>query len=78
MSKNDVTIFENFAPNYFAYVNQCLQKGQPTLLAKIFGVYRVTIKKKELVAILSLNVSNKKNYFSQFSQTVPSRKNHFW
>lgn len=47
MSKMDVTIFENFAPNYFCYVNQCLQKGQPTLLAKIFGVFRVTIKKKE-------------------------------
>lgn len=47
MSKTDVTIFENFAPNYFTYVNQCLQKGQPTLLAKIFGVFRVTIKKKE-------------------------------
>lgn len=49
MSKTDVTIFENFAPNYFAYVSQCLKKGQPTLLAKIFGVFRVTIKKKESV-----------------------------
>lgn len=47
MSKQDVSIFENFAPNYFEYVNQCLMLNQPTLLAKIFGVFRVTIKKKE-------------------------------
>ncbi|KAG4067595.1 hypothetical protein HA402_005367 [Bradysia odoriphaga] len=56
MSKMDVTIFENFAPNYFTYVNQCLQKGQPTLLAKIFGVFRVTIKKKDSVQEKSLLV----------------------
>lgn len=47
MSIRDVNIFENFAPNYFVYVNNCLQKSQPTLLAKIFGVFKITIKKKE-------------------------------
>lgn len=47
MSKQDVTIFENFAPNYFEYLNQCLIQNQPTLLAKIFGVFRVIIRKKE-------------------------------
>lgn len=47
MSKTDLTIFENFAPNYFEYINQCLLRGQPTLLAKIYGVFKVTIKKKE-------------------------------
>lgn len=47
MSKNDLSIFENFAPNYFDYINKCLQQNQPTLLAKILGVFKVTIKKKE-------------------------------
>lgn len=47
MSRLDVSIFENFAPKYFEYVAQCLRQDKPTLLAKIFGVYRVTIKKKE-------------------------------
>lgn len=47
MSKQDVALFENFAPNYFVYVNQCIQNNQPTLLAKIFGVFKVSIKKKE-------------------------------
>lgn len=43
----DVNIFENFAPKYFEYIAQCMQRGEPTLLAKIFGVYRLTIKKRE-------------------------------
>lgn len=52
MSKQDVALFENFAPNYFVYVNQCMQSDQPTLLAKIVGVFRVTIKKKEYAIYL--------------------------
>lgn len=47
MTKQDVSIFEQFAPNYFEYLNQCLNQNQSTLLAKILGVFRVTIKKKE-------------------------------
>lgn len=47
MSKTDIGIFENFAPHYFEYINQCLVQGKPTLLAKIFGVFKVTVKKKE-------------------------------
>ncbi len=49
MSKleRDIAEFEKFAPNYFSYVNQCLSKNLPTLLAKIYGVYKVTIKKKD-------------------------------
>lgn len=47
MSNKDISIFEDFAPNYFEYLSQCLVKEQPTLLAKIFGVFKVTIRKKE-------------------------------
>lgn len=47
MSKGDINVIENFAPNYLDYLNKCQQQNQPTLLAKIFGVYKVTIKKKE-------------------------------
>lgn len=49
MSKVDVAIFESFAPKYFEYINQCLKREEVTLLAKIFGVFKVTIKKKEYV-----------------------------
>lgn len=47
MSRIDLSIFENFAPKYFEYIAQSTQRREPTLLAKIFGVYRLTIKKKE-------------------------------
>ncbi|GAB0091718.1 Putative 1-phosphatidylinositol 3-phosphate 5-kinase [Sergentomyia squamirostris] len=47
MTKQDVTIFENFAPNYFDYIQDCLQHDKPTLLAKILGVFKVVIKKKD-------------------------------
>lgn len=49
MSKQDVGEFEKFAPRYFEFVNECIQKNSPTLLAKIFGVYKVVIKKKDSV-----------------------------
>ncbi|XP_054736493.1 putative 1-phosphatidylinositol 3-phosphate 5-kinase isoform X1 [Anastrepha obliqua] len=47
MTKSDINIFENFAPNYFEYISKCQQQNQPTLLAKIFGVFKVIIKKKD-------------------------------
>lgn len=47
MTSRDIGIFENFAPNYFDYINKCHQQNHPTLLAKIVGVYGVTIKKKD-------------------------------
>ncbi|XP_055916617.1 putative 1-phosphatidylinositol 3-phosphate 5-kinase [Eupeodes corollae] len=47
MTPKDIAIFENFAPNYFEYISKCHQQNHPTLLAKIVGVFRVTIKKKD-------------------------------
>uniref|UniRef100_A0A1I8PLT5 1-phosphatidylinositol-3-phosphate 5-kinase n=1 Tax=Stomoxys calcitrans TaxID=35570 RepID=A0A1I8PLT5_STOCA len=56
MNKNDISIFEHFAPNYFDYLGKCQQKNQPTLLAKIFGVFKVTIKRKDSVVEKALLV----------------------
>lgn len=48
MGKKEMLLFENFAPEYFEYIAKCQQQQQhPTLLAKIFGVFKVSIKKKE-------------------------------
>uniref|UniRef100_A0A1B0EWE1 Uncharacterized protein n=1 Tax=Phlebotomus papatasi TaxID=29031 RepID=A0A1B0EWE1_PHLPP len=47
MTKQDVAIFENFAPNYFEYIHDCLHHDKPTLLAKILGVFKVIVKKKD-------------------------------
>ncbi|EDV54978.1 putative 1-phosphatidylinositol 3-phosphate 5-kinase [Drosophila erecta] len=47
MNTRDMIIFEPFAPKYFEYIDRCQQQQQPTLLAKIFGVFRVSVKKKD-------------------------------
>lgn len=44
MSRIEMQIFLDFAPNYFAYMEKCQQTKQPTLLGKIIGVYRVSFK----------------------------------
>ncbi|XP_034653485.1 putative 1-phosphatidylinositol 3-phosphate 5-kinase [Drosophila subobscura] len=47
MNSKDMTIFEPFAPKYFEYIAKCQQLQLPTLLAKIFGVFKVSVKKKD-------------------------------
>lgn len=37
--------FVTFAPSYFEYMSQALFHDLPTVLAKLFGVYQVTIRK---------------------------------
>ncbi|XP_052862885.1 putative 1-phosphatidylinositol 3-phosphate 5-kinase [Anopheles cruzii] len=53
MSRNDLTIFENFAPNYFEYLQRCISLKQITLLAKIFGVFKISIKRKDNTTVES-------------------------
>ncbi|XP_017019929.1 putative 1-phosphatidylinositol 3-phosphate 5-kinase [Drosophila kikkawai] len=47
MNSKDMSIFEPFAPKYFEYIDRCQQQQLPTLLAKIFGVFRVSVKTKD-------------------------------
>uniref|UniRef100_A0A182MLP5 1-phosphatidylinositol-3-phosphate 5-kinase n=1 Tax=Anopheles culicifacies TaxID=139723 RepID=A0A182MLP5_9DIPT len=53
MSRTDLTIFENFAPNYFEYLQRCMKQKHITLLAKIFGVFKITIKRKDNTTVES-------------------------
>ncbi|XP_052896757.1 putative 1-phosphatidylinositol 3-phosphate 5-kinase [Anopheles moucheti] len=53
MSRTDLTIFENFAPNYFEYLQRCMKLKHITLLAKIFGVFKITIKRKDNTTVES-------------------------
>lgn len=41
MSRLEMDSFLNFAPNYYNYVKNCFEYSNPTLLCKIFGVFRV-------------------------------------
>lgn len=62
MSKHDIGEFEKFASNYFEYIDECIQKRHLTLLAKIFGVFKIIIKKKD--AVIEKSVLVMENLFS--------------
>lgn len=62
MSKHDIGEFEKFASNYFEYIDESIQKNHLTLLAKIFGVFKIIIKKKD--AVIEKSVLVIENLFS--------------
>ncbi|KAI9084110.1 hypothetical protein K1719_033908 [Acacia pycnantha] len=44
VTKTELDSFEEFAPQYFKYLTDSLNSGSPTCLAKILGIYQVTVK----------------------------------
>ncbi|XP_023734169.1 putative 1-phosphatidylinositol-3-phosphate 5-kinase FAB1C [Lactuca sativa] len=44
VTKTELESFEEFAPQYFKYLTDSLNSGSPTCLAKIVGIYQVTVK----------------------------------
>ncbi|KAF9677415.1 hypothetical protein SADUNF_Sadunf08G0105300 [Salix dunnii] len=44
VKKTELESFEVFAPEYFKYLTDSLDTGSPTCLAKILGIYQVTVK----------------------------------
>eukprot|EP00192_Tetraselmis_astigmatica_P001813 CAMPEP_0117653904 /NCGR_PEP_ID=MMETSP0804-20121206/3450_1 /TAXON_ID=1074897 /ORGANISM="Tetraselmis astigmatica, Strain CCMP880" /LENGTH=2102 /DNA_ID=CAMNT_0005460131 /DNA_START=192 /DNA_END=6500 /DNA_ORIENTATION=+ len=44
MSKVEKQSFLEFGPAYFRYLAECMHKGRSTCLAKILGVYEITIR----------------------------------
>ncbi|KAJ8294581.1 1-phosphatidylinositol 3-phosphate 5-kinase fab1 [Rhodotorula toruloides] len=46
LSKPEMEVFARFAPAYFQYMADALFQGRPTLLAKVFGIYRVSLGKQ--------------------------------
>ncbi|KAG0587219.1 hypothetical protein KC19_2G149200 [Ceratodon purpureus] len=57
--------FLDFAPQYFSYLTESLDSGSPTCLAKIVGVYRVSVKQakgnKELDLLVMENLLYSRN-----------------
>jgi len=53
MSQNEAQLFLEVAPHYLSYLRRCLESGQPTLLGKIVGAFRVSHRS------LSSSASNK-------------------
>ncbi|XP_023318163.1 1-phosphatidylinositol 3-phosphate 5-kinase isoform X2 [Trichogramma pretiosum] len=69
MTRMDLQIFLDFAPNYFAYMEKCQQTKQPTLLGKIVGIYRVSFKNNTTNAALRTSVLVMENLFYNRSIT---------
>ncbi|KAL9261618.1 putative 1-phosphatidylinositol-3-phosphate 5-kinase FAB1D [Drosera capensis] len=44
IKKTELESFMKFAPDYFRYMNQSFELGNQTCLAKILGIYQVTIR----------------------------------
>lgn len=44
VTKTELDSFEEFAPQYFKYLTDSLNSGSPTCLAKVVGIYQVTVK----------------------------------
>ncbi|KAK4430292.1 putative 1-phosphatidylinositol-3-phosphate 5-kinase FAB1C [Sesamum alatum] len=44
VTKTELDSFEEFAPEYFKYLTDALSSGSPTCLAKVLGIYQVTVK----------------------------------
>lgn len=44
VTKTELESFEEFAPEYFKYLNDSLNSGSPTCLAKVLGIYQVSSK----------------------------------
>lgn len=60
MSKSDINLFLEWAPNYFAYMDRC---HNTTLLGKILGMYHLIFKNSATNATLRTNVLVMENLF---------------
>jgi 1-phosphatidylinositol-3-phosphate 5-kinase len=55
--------FSKFAPQYFAYMSQCLSRGRRTALAKIFGCFRIGFRNPQTGKSLKLDCFVMENLF---------------
>ncbi|PWN29553.1 hypothetical protein BDZ90DRAFT_230421 [Jaminaea rosea] len=63
LSASELTGFSTFAPHYFAHMAECLMHGKPTTLAKIFGLYRISMRNQATGRSYKLDVLVMENLF---------------
>ena len=69
MSRIEMQLFLDFAPNYFNYILKCHTSRLPTLLGKIVGVYRIVYRNLTSNATLRSNLLVMENLFYSRSVT---------
>ncbi|KAJ9068984.1 Mitochondrial distribution and morphology protein 12 [Entomophthora muscae] len=63
VSKAELDAFLKFAPIYFSHMAEALFEGLPALLAKIFGLYRISIKNVHSGRSMRIDVLIMENLF---------------
>ncbi|KAF9970864.1 1-phosphatidylinositol-3-phosphate 5-kinase [Actinomortierella ambigua] len=82
LSKVELEAFIKFAPHYFQYMHKAIYHKLPTVLAKIFGFYRVGYKNGALGRTMNMDVLIMENLFYdrknlQVYDLKGSRRNRF-
>ena len=63
LSRFEMDAFSKFAPQYFAYMSQCLSRGRRTALAKIFGCFRIGFRNPQTGKSIKLDCFVMENLF---------------
>lgn len=63
LSRFEMDAFSKFAPQYFAYMSQCISRGRRTALAKIFGCFRIGFRNPQTGKSLKLDCFVMENLF---------------
>ncbi|KAJ1975037.1 Mitochondrial distribution and morphology protein 12 [Dimargaris xerosporica] len=69
LSKPEMDAFLKFAPHYFEYLAEAIFHELPTLLAKIYGLYRISFKNPVTGKVLKLDVMIMENLFYERNVT---------
>ncbi|GER44471.1 1-phosphatidylinositol-3-phosphate 5-kinase fab1 [Striga asiatica] len=63
VTKTELESFEEFAPEYFKYLTDAIGSGGPTCLAKVLGIYQVTVKQLKGGKDVKMDVMVMENLF---------------
>ncbi|KAG8741663.1 1-phosphatidylinositol-3-phosphate 5-kinase [Ceratobasidium sp. 414] len=71
LSRQEADSLGKFAPQYFEYMSSALSGGRPSLLAKLFGFYQISLKNPIAGKSVKMNLLVQENllYDRKFSQT---------
>ncbi|KAG8773240.1 1-phosphatidylinositol-3-phosphate 5-kinase [Ceratobasidium sp. 428] len=71
LSRQETEALGKFAPQYFEYMSSALSGGRPSLLAKLFGFYQISLKNPIAGKSVKMNLLVQENllYGRKFTQT---------
>ncbi|KAK4423472.1 putative 1-phosphatidylinositol-3-phosphate 5-kinase FAB1C [Sesamum alatum] len=67
VTKTELESFDEFAPEYFKYLTDALSSGSPTCLAKVLGIYQVSVKHARTAKETKMDLMVMENLFFERS-----------